>query len=701
MPLHQSVQHLYHSSPDFPAISSREVRRAPLLSNLVDAWRSGHRILGLHGARGVGKTIASIQAAASPYASGTNHPPSERHRTLWLELRICPDAGGILSQLSDCVYDMGFTAVAQQLREQAQPNPILLANALVEVLGADCLIIVDQCETVLNDQGRIADPYLGELLQALLGQTGWRALLTVCAEDAPPTDLLAETHASRQGGKRHQVQWFLVEELSYNERIALLHNVLATRPFRWDNLPTETQHLILTEIAGHPLAFALFLADPGDDPAATVQEIQRRAKDLVGAAANTYAALDYYLERIPTTVRPMLDLLVALEDREPWPFLEGAWKALGSILGWPLKQAESALTELVQHAFIEKGDGGYRVLPMVRHRLLSRAAPFGFSESLARVLHFHLARLYEALAKQVKEQTQGLLAAGKSNEPSPQVVELMRYHAVLRDRALRQALRRNTLRLVRCALEGLLEPPPWRLTTQLGAGRCFAYTRRLAVRIEQVISHPSEENPPNEVGACYHAIGLVCEAIGEADQAIKAFQGALCWWEHTRQPYRMGTELDKIGRIYARQQRWQEALVAYRSALDRWERTRQYKQMGGVWHRIGGLYANQGKWPEALSAYHTALEWQGRTNRQSESGSTWQQIGEVHEVCANVGSAAQAYIKALESLQHHSSGSTKMLKSVSVSARRLLAASPAGDGQGMEGELARLRGIIQMLPSSR
>ncbi|CAK0763540.1 hypothetical protein CCP3SC15_20033 [Gammaproteobacteria bacterium] len=688
---------IYHSSPDYPALSGREVRRDALLSRMVEAWRAGHRVLGLYGPGGIGKTVASIQMAAT-LCSGSQRDSRlqvQVTRALWLELRICPDAGGFLSQLVDCLQEMGQHGLAQQLRQEAQPDPEPLAHALAQALGPDCLLIVDQCEAVLDDQGRVTNPYLRKLLTALFVRTGWRGLLTIRVPSSSgeagqvtpsPTFFIAD--GEEDGHEVCRVDWFPVEELSTSERTTLLRLGLPSSPLRWDELNGGTQRLILTEMASHPHTFSLFLADPGNDPAATVTEIRRRATN----GAGEYAALDYYVGQVPAAVRPMLELLAALEDREPWPFLEGAWQALGSTLGWPVRRAGAALSDLTRRALVEEGAEGYRVIPIVRHYLLHRAPPLGLSETLARFFHQHLTRLYEVLAKQVRDQAETLLTEKENADASQRAAELVRYHAVLRDRALRQALCRGSLRLVRGALEGLVEPVPWQLTAQLTAGRCLAYTQRLTALVEEAITRSDDDGRPAEVGACYHAIGRVCEEIHAEEQSLAAYQSALGWWERTRQPHRMGDTWVQIGRIYVGRHQWSEALSAYRTALDWWERTRQYPQMGSTWHRIGRLYADQGSWPEALTAYHTALDWQGRTHRQRESGGTWQRMGETHEAQGQLGPAALAYAQSLESLRTHNAGS-KTLESVLASAQRLLAAAPPDTGSEWE----QLRGVIEAL----
>ncbi|CAK0764019.1 hypothetical protein CCP3SC1_410002 [Gammaproteobacteria bacterium] len=694
-----TIPHIYHSSPDHPVLTGREVRRETLLSRLVDAWRAGHRVLGLYGPGGIGKTIASVHAVAAICGSGGSQRNTRLRisHILWLELRICPNAGGLLSQLADCLQEMEQPDLARQLRSEVQPAPQPLAYALAQALGPDCLLIVDQCETVLDNQGQIANPYLRELLAALFGQTGWRGLLTVrtsrvgggTGQKVPSATLLAwEENKGGDGRGVDRIHWFPVEALFSDERTALLRLTLPSSPLRWNTLNGDTQRLILTEMAGHPYIFTLFLADPGDDPTATIAEIRRRAAD----GAGEYAAMDHYVGRAPLAVRPMLELLAILEDREPWPFLEGAWQAVGSVLGWPVRGASATLAELTRRALVEEGPEGYRILPVVRHYLLSRPPPLGLPEGLASFFHHHLARLYGVLAKKVKEQTQDLVtrARGDSGASQQAVVELIRYHAVLRDRGLRQALYHGNLRAIRGALEGLVEPIPWQLNPQLTVERCLAYTQQLTVLVEKAAAQPGDDGRPAEVGACYHVIGRVCEEIRATKQSLTAYQSALDWWERTRQTHRMGGAWLQIGKVLAGQQQWSESLTAYRTALDWWERTRQYPQMGGTWHRIGKLYADQERWSDALTAYHTALDWQGRTNRQRESSGTWLWVGEAHEAQQQFGPAALAYTQALELLRTYDAG-PKPLEFILGSARRLLAATSVGSGE----ELERLRGIVQ------
>lgn len=671
---------IHHSSSDYPALTGREVSRNALLTQLLEAWRTGpYRVMGLYGRAGMGKSIASIQTVAAVRASGLTLT-----HALWLELRTCPDAGGILSQLADCFNDIGQSELVRQLRQEAQPAPQLLAHALVQALGKDCLLIVDQCEAVLDKNGQVGNPYLRELLVALLGQTGWRGLVTVRtshAEEIPSKTLLVGDDA---GTKPFLIQWFMVDELSRDERTTMLRLALPHSPLRWNTLNTDHQRFILDEVAGHPYAFNLFLADPSDELATVVTEIRNR----IANRADEYEVVDYYVGQVSTMARPMLELLASLDDREPWPFLEGAWHVLGSNLGWPTRQAGAALSELLRRALVEEGPGGYRILPILRHYLSHRSQQFGLSENLAKLFHYHLALLYDVLAKQVKNQAQILLATKDDPNAFQRATELVGYYAVLRDRALRQALSRGSLRLVRRALEGLLEPVSWQLTSRFNAGRCFAYTQRLTALVEQVLAGQDEDAQPAEVGACYHMIGRVCEEIQILEQALTVYQSALAWWERTRQPHRMGDTWIRIGMVLTRRHQWIEALTAYRTALDWWERTRQHSRMGYTWYRIGRLYADQNSWEDALSAYQTALDWQIRTRRQGELGNTWQRIGEAQEVLGQLGAAALAYAQTLELLPDHHINIKS--KSVLASAQQLLASAPPR----IDGELERLREAI-------
>ncbi|CAK0743494.1 hypothetical protein CCP3SC5AM1_1180002 [Gammaproteobacteria bacterium] len=670
-------RNIHHSSPDYPVLTGGEARRDVLLTCLVAAWHAGQQVLGLYGPVGIGKTTATLQAATAIHEMVTH--------TLWLELRICPDAGGLLSQLADCLQEIGHSELARQLRQEIQPALQPLTAALLRALGPNCLLIIDQCETVLDESGRIANPYLRELLAALLGHTGWRGLFAIRGAREPSAMLLA---GGDDAPEICRIQWFAVEELSRNERATMLRLALPHSPLRWDGLKTEVKRLIIDELAGHPYIFRLFLADPGDDPALTVAEIQNRA----AAGAGEYAALDYYVGRVSPMARPMLELLAALEDREPWPFLEGAWRALGNAFDWPERQAGVALSELIHRALVEEGGGGYRILPVLRHYLSSCAPPLGFPESRAKLFHYHLLRLYEVLAKQVKDQTQVLLVTQNDPKDSQRGMELVRYHAVLRDRALRQALHRGNLRLARGALEGLVEPIPWRLTTQFTAERCLAYTRRLTALVEEAVVL-ADNSQPIEIGACYHAIGRVCEEIQAGEQALTAYQRALNWWERTRQPHRMGDTWMRIGMVHTHVHRWSAALAAYRTALDWWERTRQYPRMGGAWDQIGQLYANQDNWLEALTAYQTALDWQKRTHRQGESIDVWRRVGEIHEMQGQFGPATLAYTQALETLNAHESGSSQALEIILDAARRLLTVSHQEVGQE---ELERLSEAVHI-----
>jgi len=612
---------IYHSSPDYPALTGREVRRTALLTRIVDAWNSGHQVVGVYGPAGIGKSVITLQAAAAFSTSHSKTTPTPL-RVLWLELGIFPDAGGILSQIADCMDKMDFVSLARQIRATPQPALDTLASELRQALSANCLLIIDQTELVLDQSGRIPNSYLHEVLAVLIENTGWATLFTARRDQPPPIDLFDTP-----------ILWLALDELNADEGLTLLRNLLPSSSLQWEQLSTDDQQLILRTIAVHPYRCTLFLADPGDNPAATLAEIKNTPDGL----------LDYYLNRVPLVSRPMLELLAVIAGREQFPFLEGAWQTLGGILGWPVRQSRAALEDLIRRALVESSANGYRLLPFVRQHLTQRPPPLGISEGLARLFHFHLARLYDVLAYQVKNQAEALFA----EDASRHTAELIYYHAVLRDRALRQALQRANLRLVRSALENLVEPTPWPWSASITAARGLTYTQQLVTLIE--LESPNPANPL-EVGAAWHAVGHVCDTLHAPDQALDAYHQALSWWEHTQQPHRLGDAWAQMGAVFAQHHRWDEALQAYHNALDWWERTRQYRRMGGAWHHIGIIYAAQKDWRAALDAYRTALDWQGRTNRINESRTTWGKIAEAHEACGQREFAADAYAHAGEIL---------------------------------------------------
>lgn len=644
------INRIYHSSPDYPVLTGRELRRETLLNFVTEHWRNGKQILGFYGAPGIGKTTAAVQSI-SVIQDSINY-------VLWLELRVCPNAGGLLSQLYDCIEEIGKIAVAQQLRQQIQPDPSYLSNILLENLGRDCLLIIDHCEILFNEP---ENSYLSRLINVLLSKTGWRSLFTIRAIQTPRLKILDNL----------QIIWYPVEKLTHDERKALINLTLSNNAKRWDNLSQENKQIIINEFAGYPFFVRLLFNETEINLNETINHIRNLSKNN-----NEYAVLDYFIGLISPLARPMLELLAAIEDREPLPFVEGAWHTLGNVLGLPTRQyAGIALSELQKLALIEEGNGGYRISPVVRQYLSERSHPLGFPERHAQLFYFHLFRLYEALAKQVKGQAQTLLAIKNDANAAQQAAGLIRYHAVLRDRALRQAFHINNLDLSRRALEGLIDLVPWRLTSQFSADRCLAYAQRLddctALAIKNL-----DNTQTLEVGACYHTIGRVYEEIQANELALATYQRALNWWEQARQSHRLGETWLQIGMLHTNSRNWSAALAAYRTALDWWERTRQHPQMGKTWRLIGKLYYEQGSWTEALTAYHTAIDWQKRTNRTNELSRIWHGIGESYESQREFNLAAQAYVQALEWLRANNDDSDQnFLEIILAAARHLLTTS--------------------------
>ena len=55
------ILQIYHSSPDYPVITGREIRREGLLKRLTESWHNNQKILGLYGTIGIGKTTTALQ----------------------------------------------------------------------------------------------------------------------------------------------------------------------------------------------------------------------------------------------------------------------------------------------------------------------------------------------------------------------------------------------------------------------------------------------------------------------------------------------------------------------------------------------------------------------------------------------------------------------------------------------------------------
>ena len=388
-PAEPETRRVLYASLNFPPTSPAHVRRNQVLKDLDGAYRRGARVLGLYGPGGLGKTILSTQVAERAFRHFD--PELQVERALWLDLRATEGLfGALVEQLCDIVQASGDPVTAQALRTDPDPRPLALVQALVKSLGRRCLIVLDNCETLLDGEGRVRPGPEAELVNALACHSGWPCLLTS-----------RERFSLGEGGREPcPIEWRRVPELLYSERTALLRAALERSRLRFDRLDAELQRLIVEEVAGHPYELNLFLGEARNDM--DLRAILREVHERTGE----YARLDYYVGRVPAETLPVLHLLAALDEPTERPVLEMAWSALAAENGWhlPPERFGPALVDLAGRGLVEEQEAGFGILPVLRSFLIESDSASAIAPEALGAIQQDLARFFWAVSNNVAEK---------------------------------------------------------------------------------------------------------------------------------------------------------------------------------------------------------------------------------------------------------------------------------------------------------
>jgi hypothetical protein len=287
----------HYVSLNCPVLTGREVRRNALMDRVEALWRRGQKVVGIHGLGGLGKTFFSLQAAERL----VRHPDPNLAvaGTVWLDLRDKAGAGALLEEVAQLLSLSGAPQLAQALRQETAPNPLLAARCLAQAFaGQRLLLVLDNCETLAQVEPT-EKTGLRDLLLALAGHTPhWPVLLT----SRERLDLKVN------GREPVAVSWLAMSELTYSERGALFLTAQETAPVK---VPAPHQELVLREVAGHPYELTLFLGEltAGTDIPRLIQAVHQRTGE--------YAALGYYVGQLPPAQLRVLQTLALFRTPPP------------------------------------------------------------------------------------------------------------------------------------------------------------------------------------------------------------------------------------------------------------------------------------------------------------------------------------------------------------------------------------------------
>jgi len=685
---------LFHT-PNRMEIGRNFVGRFSYISRLEEAWWSDDvKVVGIHGLGGIGKTF--FCARMEQRARNHHLPAKSLPKSIWIDFREGTGStlSGFLRQLDGIARDVGFQTFNRVLDDhEAYPSPLEKFRPWFMQLTEHChgraLLILDNLESAIDEEGRFRDPELGAWFVELLVRTpGWKVLVT-CRyrfEFFPGGRCLA---AGR---------WLHLTEMGITERLALINRDSELR-----KRDEADKRQILKTVGGHPYIIKLVA-----DYLRTHPELPEALR-LAGERTAEYAQLDWFLSLLtpdeldwllvavlfpePKSGQLMTFVKMIRDDFEHGDGVEGSFNA--------------AVRRLSGLSLAGSDDDGLHVHPLIASQLLSnQASRHRQPEERIDATRRAIAILFLDLAQDKPRQQKALLLQQGADAALAQSdSELLKvylqdcaavFHGCVPASIFADLVRRAEGALLAAADEAafytlgfcaqtLFEmrhfkaatdiltrhlahgqlPPGLRGKVIATLGTIFLGQRRWPQALEsfqQALEWDEQAGQYHELGSTWHQIGIVYWEQGQWLQALESYQKALDWKERSGQHHELGATWHQIGIVYGEQRQWLQALESYQKALDWNEQTGQHHQLGATWHQIGRMHEEQRQWLQALESYQKALDWKERSGQRHGLGSTWHQIGIVYWEQRQWPQALESYQKALawmeQTGQHHQLGKT-------------------------------------------
>lgn len=654
-------------SPRHPAmLRSEAVWRNDLLTRIERHFRAGARMVGLFGVGGLGKTWVSAQLELHL----VRHPESalRANRAIWIDFhRERHSSADLANQLAQILTLIGDHAAAKQLEREPDMSPAALAQLLVERLGNNCLLTLDNAENLLNDEHEITDPALQKILISLASISDWRTLITS-----------RHQFGLEQNKQTPDIKWIPAKGMGYNESAALLLSTAEQQKIDWKRFPQETIHILLKEVAYHPLELKLFLASLTSD-----SDIEALVKKIHHSTSN-YAELHRYIDPLPSSQQRLLHLLARLEEAEDEEFLGVAWSAVGEERHFAMLAGlfanlliPTSLSALCEAGLIESDGTRYWLLPILRHHLLHPR--HSVDSTKYRDWNIRIAYTYIAEARELQDKEKELFREQDHQAPPPEMLANLSARRIeCLERAIRQGLLQKDIestcmlfqeaapqlssqRLLLTSLVTQFKDQLWKVYNASGRspilGTAFAILGNLYIQLSQwtnaleTFKHARGlcEHQGNyyDLGGIWHGLGVAYQGHSMWHESIHSYQTALDLFKQSGQDERLGTTWHQIGQCYQKQEDWPKALSAYQKALSIYEQMKQYIELPGTWSEIGEIHLNTLNLEKAEHAYRTALDWCHRTEQHTSIGKICHDMGILHEAQYNWQDALSAYDSAV------------------------------------------------------
>ncbi|MCX6584672.1 MAG: tetratricopeptide repeat protein [Candidatus Aminicenantes bacterium] len=632
-----------YRSEHYIELDKNFVGRFEYISRIEEAWwnESAH-VVGLHGLGGIGKTYlcSRMQQRVLTYAV----PAKRLNKCIFIDFRqgTGHTLGLFLNQLIGIAHDLGFSEY-EKVVEDDEKFPTALEKLrefrrwLDSRFQGKVLLIMDNLESALDEEGIFRDEELGKWFRLLVGQTSKATRILVTCR--------FRFEFFPDGRDIVEGRWFHLGELGITERLCFLNRWADLRSKTW-----EEKEEILQTAGGHPYLLKMVLK--------YVQRNRDLPEAILKASKETaaYARLDGFLSMLSPDALEWL--IVAAVFPEP-RFEYGIMNTLiirddvedAEVMEKTFAQATEEWTKLSLAAVEENV---IHMDPLLVFQLLdNEESSFRQTGEKIEDLRNAVGQFFLILAKQTEGRPQKatILRLGVENVLTQGDMDLINsylqecanvFHGFVPGSVFADMVGRVEERLFAMGDELSFFTLGFCAETLTGMrlfSRALAlYSRMLA----------DSRMPETYIGNCYNSIGIVYQKQRQWEPALENYQQALQWYEKTGNHFELGGTYHQIGRVYEEQRQWEPALENYQQAFQWNEKTGNHFQLGSTFHQIGYIYAEQRQWDLALENYQQALQWYEKTGNHFQLGGTYHLIGRVYQEQRQWDPALENYQQAIQ-----------------------------------------------------
>ncbi len=152
---------------------------------------------------------------------------------------------------------------------------------------------------------------------------------------------------------------------------------------------------------------------------------------------------------------------------------------------------------------------------------------------------------------------------------------------------------------------------------------------------------------PEQAAFLNNELGVVYDALGQKQEALRSYQQALAIWRKVRDRRREGTALNNLGGVYDDLGQKQEALWSYQQALAIRTEVGDRGGKGTTLNNLGRVYDDLGQKQEALRYYQQALAITREVGDRGGEGTTLNNLGGVYDALGQKQEALRYFEQAL------------------------------------------------------